>query len=65
MAVELEEWSVLCDEYGCTARVYATAVTDRLARELALARAAAEGWLIEPDRFIRARRDLCPHHRGE
>lgn len=65
MIAELEEWSVVCDEPGCTARVFATGVTDRIAREKALFRAASEGWLIEVDRFIRPRRDLCPQHRGD
>ena len=58
------EWSVCCDAPGCTARVYASAPTDRAAREAALVRAASEGWLIEHDRFIRPREDLCPVHRG-
>lgn len=58
------EWGVQCDHAGCKARVYATRPTDRAAREEALTRAAAEGWLIEVDRFIRPRLDLCPAHRG-
>lgn len=59
------EWGVQCDHPRCTARVYATALTDRQAREIALTRAAEEGWLIEHDRFIRPREDLCPKHRGD
>lgn len=57
------EWGVQCDHPRCIARVYATAPTDREARDKALARAAAEGWLIKPDRFIRQSDDLCPAHR--
>lgn len=57
------KWHVECDHPRCTARVYATAKTDHAARDLALDRAAAEGWLIATDRFIRPRLDLCPAHR--
>lgn len=59
------EWTIECDEPGCKERVDAVGVTDRAVIDAALRHAIASGWLIEHDRFIRPRLDLCPQHRKD
>ncbi len=68
-ASSFTDWSVRCDDPGCTRQVWASEIDRRDLTATALRKILKErGWaaaLPHPNLEIRTRQDLCPDHKPD